>query len=160
MVTKWQSTDLWWKSSMERELQPGKIVWKGSWKSTLLSVYLFTGLCWFTSREPGAVNLDVNVSSLWGIVSVALSPPTFWGLVCTMLFIPVETAEIKPGAFAVAGIPTAIHIVRKKFTVKTYLTGLHCHSCFCDSQIAENFAFWRCMFCWSSQAWEIPGRAQ
>lgn len=130
MVTKWQSTDLWWKAGLETELQPGKIILKGSGKSPLLLVYLFTGLCWLTSREPGAVNLDENVSSLCGIVSMALCS-NILGTCLDNIVHPCENCWNQPRCIC-CGCNTCVHpnsdrkvktqgiiCKEKKFMVKT-----------------------------------------
>lgn len=160
MVTKWQSTDQWWKSSMERELQPGKITLKGSGKSILLLFYLLTGLClcWCTSREPGAVNLDVNVSSLWGAVSMALPAPTFWGQ-CLYNVYPHENCWNQTWCIC-CGWNTYVHPHSKEKKSWLKLSCLNCHSCFWEPCVAEDFAFWRCRFCWTSLALGIRGSAQ
>lgn len=88
---KWQCLR-WWQNdkalisggslARRESCSQRKLLWKGVGRALCFRfVYLFTGLClcWFTSREPGAVNLDVNVSPLWGVVSMALCAPTFWG---------------------------------------------------------------------------------
>lgn len=170
MVTKWQSTDLWWKAGLETELQPGKIILKGSGKSPLLLVYLFTGLCWLTSREPGAVNLDENVSSLCGILSMALCS-NILGTCLHNIVHPCENCWNQPRCIC-CGCNTCVHpnsdrkvktqgiICKEKKSWLKLIAGLNCHGCFWDSHVAENFAFWKYMFCWTSLALEIPGSAQ
>lgn len=66
--------------------------------------------------------LEMSLTCVWGVVFIEFSLPTFLGLIYTTLFITLQTElKSKPSAFAVVGIITSVHIVRKK-TLQLKLT--------------------------------------